>query len=259
MEVYLRGLGCANCAAKIEREVQKLDGVKEANLNFVNKTLQLETDNDNYDKVLKESEKIVKKIEPDVGFEVLTDEMDLDEVEEMEEYSKSEIIKMIISAILLVVSIFVEERSETVALVLGLISYIIVGYKVLYTAIRNILKGEIFDENFLMSVASIGAILIGEVREGIAVMLLYSIGEYLQDLAVDNSTKSIKSLVKMKPTYGNLVTGDSIKKVNPKILQVGDIIRILPGEKVPVDSVVTSGNSTLDTASITGESVPVYV
>ncbi|MDL2310548.1 cadmium-translocating P-type ATPase [Peptostreptococcaceae bacterium OttesenSCG-928-C18] len=259
MEIYLRGLTCANCAAKIEREVQNLDNIKEANLNFVNKTLQIETEDSKYEKVLEDSEKIVKRIEPDVGFEVLTDDMDLEDIEVEESSSRIDIIKMVASLVLLIVSIFVEERNENIALVIGLFSYVLVGYKILFTAVKNITKGEIFDENFLMSVASIGAILIGEVREGIAVMLFYSVGEYLQDLAVDNSTKSIKSLVKMKPTYGNLVMGDLVKKVNPKILEVGDIIRILPGEKVPVDSLVTSGNSTLDTASITGESVPVYV
>ncbi|WP_100065575.1 heavy metal translocating P-type ATPase [Miniphocaeibacter massiliensis] len=258
MEVYLRGLCCANCAAKIEREVQNLDNVKKASLNFVNKTLRLESENGKYEEILENSKKIVNRIEPDVGFEVLSDDLDLDELEE-EKSSKIEVIKMAISAILLVASIFIENKNETIAFVLGIISYVIVGYEVLLTAVKNILKGEVFDENFLMSVASIGAIIIGEVTEGIAVMLLYSVGEHLQDLAVDNSTKSIKSLVKMKPTYGNLVIGNSIKKVNPKILNVGDIIKILPGEKVPVDSVVISGNSTLDTSSITGESVPVYV
>lgn len=260
MEVYLRGLTCANCAAKIEREVKDLEEVKEANLNFVNKTLNIETTNGNYDSTIDKAKSIVKRIEPDVGFQVLDEDEDLDDiVEAEEESSKFEVIRMVISAALLAISIYVAKSSETIGLVLGLISYIIIGYKVLYTAIRNIIKGEVFDENFLMSIASLGAIIIGQVNEGIAVMLFYTIGEFFQDLAVDNSTKSIKSLVKMKPTYGNLVIGETVKKVNPKVLEIGDIIRILPGEKIPVDSVVVSGFTSLDTSSITGESVPVEV
>lgn len=260
MDIYLRGLTCANCAAKIEREVKNVKNVKEANLNLVNKTLFVDSENGNYENILNEAKSIVKRIEPDVGFEVLEEGDDLDEIiEEGETSSKFEIMRMVVSGILLGLSLYLKSRNETASLIVGLISFIIVGYKILYTAFRNILRGEVFDENFLMSIASIGAIAIGEVNEGIAVMLFYSVGEYLQDLAVDNSTKSIKSLVKMKPTFGNLVLGDSVKKVNPKILEVGDIIRILPGEKVPVDSIITKGSSSLDTSSITGESMPFYV
>ncbi len=260
MDIYLRGLTCANCASKIEREVKNVKNVKEANLNLVNKTLFVDSINGDYEEILKETKNIVKRIEPDVGFEVLEEDDDLDEIiEEGESSSKFEITRMIVSGILLGLSLYLKDRNRIASLIVGLISFVIVGYKILLTAFRNILRGEVFDENFLMSIASLGAIAIGEVNEGIAVMLFYSVGEYLQDLAVDNSTKSIKSLVKMKPTFGNLVLGDSIKKVNPKILEVGDIIRILPGEKVPVDSIITKGSSSLDTSSITGESMPFYV
>ena len=228
-------------------------------MNFVNKTLFIEAASGKSEEVTEEARKIVKKIEPDVGFVVLTEEDDLEEIQEEEENSKSEIIKIIIAAVLLGISVLTKDSYKTPSLIIGLIAYIIVGYKVLYVAVKNIFAGDVFSENFLMSVASLGAVAIGAVEEGIAVMLLYSLGEYLQDKAVDSSTKSIKSLVKMKPTYGNLVTGEETKKVNPKILEIDDIIRILPGEKIPVDSIVISGSSSLDTSSMTGESMPVYV
>lgn len=259
MEIYLKGLGCANCAAKIENEVKKLDDVKEANLNFVNKTLLIDAVEGKNDEAAEEARKIVKRIEPDVGFKILSEEDDLDEIQEEEESSKSDLYRIIASAVLLIVSVLLKDTYKTPSLIIGLMAYLIVGYKILYTAAVNIFSGEIFDENFLMSIASLGAVIIGDTAEGIAVMLLYNIGEYLQDKAVDSSTKSIKSLVKMKPTYGNLVIGDEIKKVNPKILDIDDIIRILPGEKIPVDSIVISGSSSVDTSSMTGESIPVYV
>lgn len=260
MVVYLRGLNCANCAGKIEREIKNIPNIKFANLNFINKTLLIEAVDDEMEDVLLNAKSIVNRIEPDVGFEVLEEDYDIEEVEEeTDDSSRFEIIKMVAAAALLLISIFLKNKNIMASTVIGITSYIIVGYKILYTAVRNILKGEVFDENFLMSIASLGAILIGEITEGIEVMLLYSVGEYLQDLAVDKSTRSIKSLVKMKPTFGNLVTGDTVRKVNPKVLQTGDIIRILPGEKVPVDSLVIKGSSSLDTSSITGESIPVYV
>ena len=135
-------------------------------------------------------------------------------------------------------------------------SYLILGGEVVWQALKNITKGQIFDENFLMSVATIGAFAIGDFPEGVAVMLFYQIGEYFQDAAVQKSKKSITSLMDIRPDYANLKRGNDIEKVAPDTVKIGEIILIRPGEKVPLDGLVTDGDSMLDTSALTGESVP---
>lgn len=137
-----------------------------------------------------------------------------------------------------------------------LASYILVGGKVVLRAAKNIAHGRVFDENFLMSVATIGAFCIGEFAEGVAVMLFYEIGEFFEDLAVDRSRKSIASLMDIRPDYANLKIGSETKKVSPEEVEIGDLILVRPGEKVPLDGVVEDGSSSLDTSALTGESVP---
>jgi len=136
------------------------------------------------------------------------------------------------------------------------LSYLILGGEVVWQALKNISKGQIFDENFLMSVATIGAFAIGDFPEGVAVMLFYQIGEYFQDAAVQKSKKSITSLMDIRPDYANLKRGNEIEKVAPDTVKIGEIILIRPGEKVPLDGLVTDGDSMLDTSALTGESVP---
>lgn len=256
MEVKLDGLKCANCGAKIEREINNLPNVKFANVNVIDSTLNLETEDGNYEQTLKECKKIVDRIEPGTGFRVV-DEME--EVEEEEPESKKKIISMAISALLMVIAYLIKEKNSTLNLILEISAYLVVGLPILKTAFINITKGQIFDENFLMTIATLGAIAIGQREEGVMVMLLYTLGEYLQDKAVDSSTKSIKNLVKMKPESANLVLDGKTEVVKPEVLKIGDIIRILPGEKIPVDSIVIKGESSLDTSSITGESMPVNI
>ena len=135
-------------------------------------------------------------------------------------------------------------------------SYFTLGYEVIMKAFANIRKGDLFDENFLMVVASSGAIIIGEYPEAAGVMLFYSIGEYLQDMAVDNSKKSIKALLNIKPDYANLEHGDHLDKVKPDKVRIGDIIVVKPGEKIPLDGIIIEGRSSLDTSALTGESLP---
>lgn len=137
-----------------------------------------------------------------------------------------------------------------------LIPYIIVGYKVIFKAVRNILNGKIFDENFLMAVASMGAFVVGDYPEAVAVMLFYQVGELFEDYAVGKSRKSIAQLMNIRPDYANLKTEKGVEKVSPEQVKVGDIIVIRPGEKVPLDGIVVSGHSTVDTAALTGESLP---
>ncbi|SHJ61036.1 Cd2+/Zn2+-exporting ATPase [Dethiosulfatibacter aminovorans DSM 17477] len=147
-------------------------------------------------------------------------------------------------------------RDRVFAVYLYLTAYFILGYEVIMKAFANIRRGDLLDENFLMVVASAGAIIIGEYPEAAGVMLFYSIGEYLQDMAVDNSRKSIKALLNIKPDYANLEHGSHLDIVKPNRVKIGDIIVVKPGEKVPLDGVVVEGQSSLDTSALTGESMP---
>ncbi len=148
------------------------------------------------------------------------------------------------------------EIEISIANILFIISYIIVGFEIVKKAFRNITRGKIFDENFLMTVATIGAFFVGEFPEAVTVMLFYQIGELFQSFAVDKSRKSIASLMDIRPDYANLVDGDDIKKVKPDTVKIGDIILVKPGEKIPLDGVIIEGESFIDTKALTGESVP---
>lgn len=163
-----------------------------------------------------------------------------------------QLIKIIISFILLVISLILKLDTN----LLLIISYIIVGYDIILKAIRNIFRGKIFDENFLMSVATIGAFCIGEYPEAVAVMLFYQVGELFQQYAVDKSRKSVASLMDIRPDYANIIRNEKIEKVDPDEVNIGDIILIKPGEKIPLDGIITEGTSTLNTQALTGESVP---
>ena len=148
------------------------------------------------------------------------------------------------------------EIEISIANILFIISYIIVGFDIVKKALRNITRGKIFDENFLMTVATIGAFFVGEFPEAVTVMLFYQIGELFQSFAVDKSRKSIASLMDIRPDYANLVDGDDIKKVKPDTVKIGDIILVKPGEKIPLDGIIIEGESFIDTKALTGESVP---
>ena len=141
------------------------------------------------------------------------------------------------------------------SLIIFLVSYVLVGGDVVYKALRNMTKGRIFDENFLMTVATVGAIAIGDASEAVGVMLFYKVGEYLQDLAVGKSRKSISDLMQIKPDVANLKVGNSIKIVDPEEVEIGDFIIVKPWEKVPLDGVIVDGTSMVDTSALTGESV----
>lgn len=172
--------------------------------------------------------------------------------------NQKEILRISVSIIIFIVGMIIQsvQNNKVVTLFVFLCGYILIGYDVLYRAVRNILKGKIFDENFLMTIATIGAFVIGEYPEGIAVMIFYQVGELFQSIAVDNSRKSISELMDIRPDYANLKSGDEIVKVDPFDVNVGDIIVIKPGEKIPLDSVVIDGVSTLNTSALTGESLP---
>lgn len=163
---------------------------------------------------------------------------------------------IIISLILFLFSIIVKFQNVWINNVIYIVSYLLVGFKIVKKAIRNIARGKIFDENFLVAIATIGAFGIGEFPEAVAVMLFYQIGELFQDYAVDKSKKSIASLMDIRPDYANVNRNSKIEKVNPGEVKIGEIILVKPGEKIPLDGIVIEGNSMIDTSALTGESVP---
>lgn len=169
---------------------------------------------------------------------------------------KKDIIQFITALILYIVALAANFNNVIVNNVIFIVAYIIVGIEVLKEAIENIIKGEIFDENFLMSIATIGAFAIGEFPEAVAVMLFYKLGEMFEEYAVDKSRKSIATLMDIRPDYANVVQGDKIEKASPVEVNIGDIIVVRPGEKIPLDGYIIEGNTTLDTKALTGESMP---
>jgi cadmium-exporting ATPase len=164
--------------------------------------------------------------------------------------------RIIIGAAVLAAAVLLSLNNEWLQIALFIISYIIVGGDVVKRAVKNIFKGQVFNENFLMSIATIGAFFIGEYPEGVAVMLFYQVGELFQSYAVGKSRKSIASLMDIRPDYANVKKGDELVKVDPDEVQIGDIIVIKAGEKIPLDGKVIEGSSMIDTSALTGESVP---
>ncbi|PGH20501.1 cadmium-translocating P-type ATPase [Fusobacterium polymorphum] len=170
---------------------------------------------------------------------------------------KKEVI-IIISAILFAIALFVR-MSQTIQLILMLVAYILLGKDTVLKAVKNVEKGDFFDENFLMTVATLGAIIIGEYPEAVAVMLFYEVGELFQGYAINKSRKSIADMMDIKPEYANVIRDNKSIKVDPDEVQIDEIIEIKPGERVPLDATIIKGETTLDTSALTGESIPVEV
>lgn len=254
-ELILEGLDCANCSAKIEHEANNIDGVN-ATMNFMTKTLTLETDNGyNHKNIVEQVSEIVHKHEPHVKVIEKTKEIIKDDHDHANSDVKESIIKIFISGALLILGIAIE-TTPLFELLIFLMAYVVVGGEVIVRAINNIKRGQVFDENFLMTIATIGAFFVGEYAEAVGVMLFYQVGELFQDVAVNRSRRSISDLMDIRPDYANLKVGNDTKVVSPEDVKIGDIIVIKPGEKVPLDGIVIEGNSMLDTSALTGESLP---
>ena len=170
---------------------------------------------------------------------------------------KKEVI-IIISAVLFAIALFVK-MNQTLQLILMLVAYILLGKDTVLKAVKNVEKGDFFDENFLMTIATLGAIIIGEYPEAVAVMLFYEIGELFQSYAINKSRKSIADMMDIKPEYANVIRDNKSQKVDPDEVKIDEIIEIKPGERVPLDAIIVKGKTTLDTSALTGESVPVEV
>ena len=245
--INIQGLDCANCAAELERKIARLDGVKSANLVFVTQKLTVEYTSAH---VL---DKIIQTINDFEEAKVVEEES----LEMPNEY-KNTWIRIIISAVCFLFGVGTTSLEGTLLTVIGYvlyaIAYVCVGFPVLKATFKNLKKGKIFDENFLMVVASLGAIVIGEASEAVLVMLLYEIGETLQGIAVRSSRNSVAKLMELKSDSATLLKDGAQVIVSPESLQVGDIIIIKAGDKVPVDGILLNGAAVLDTKSLTGES-----
>jgi len=253
----LEGLNCASCAAKIEELANDIDGVDNASLDFVNKKLKVNVEEDNKsENITNEIKTIVNTLEPHVQvIEKNKEDYSHSHSHDHGDIKKSDIIKLIIGGILFIIP-YLFKLEGTPRFLTYLLAYIVVGLEIIIIAIRNVFRGQPFDEYFLMTVATIGAFLIGEYPEGVAVMLFYQLGEFFQGLAVNHSRKSISSLLDIRPDYANLEINGEIQIVEPEKVHVGDYIIIKPGEKVPLDGIILEGKSSMDTSNITGESVP---
>ncbi|MGR6897276.1 heavy metal translocating P-type ATPase [Rummeliibacillus sp. BSL5] len=254
--LYLDGLDCANCAAKIEKSVGELEGVTSSSVDFVSKKLIIEVSESATSEqlVINEAVKLINRIEPHVK---AIEEYDKDPHEHNHETGniKKVLVRLGIGIVIGSLGMFTPV-SGIYELAIFLLAYLIVGGDVIYRAFRNILRGQVFDEHFLMALATIGAFAIKQYPEGVAVMLFYQVGELFQGIAVNRSRKSIGDLMDIRPDYANIKVGNEIKKVSPDEVKIGDIIVIKPGEKVPLDGKVLEGNSMVDTSALTGESVP---
>ena len=268
--LFIEGLDCPNCAAKIERKLNTLQRIKAATVDFLGKRVIVESEDFSQDELAKFIQTEVDKIED--GVKISTKRLHSHGHTHHHSHSNSHVHshshthgegdtdkikkKLLIGGIIFVLGIFIPKTLFIPKFAVFLVSYFIIGGDVLVSAVKNILRGQVFDENFLMSIATIGAFAIGEYPEGVAVMLFYQLGELFQGIAVNNSRKSIIALMDIRPDYANLKTDSEIKKVNPDEIKVADIIVVKPGEKVPLDGKIITGNSTFDTSALTGESLP---
>ena len=252
-EYELINLSCANCALKIEKAIREIPEIKEAAINFSTGKLIIGVDkNSDFSTLIKKIEETAAKIEESIK---VTETAKENTESKAAILSKQMIIIYIAAFVIYIFAIFAT-LNNIMHLILFLAVYLVFGLDVIIKAVKNFFKGKAFDENLLMSVATIGAFSIGDYREGVAVMIFYKIGELFQKAAVNRSRKSIKEIMKIRPDYANLKTGDEVKRVSPEEVKIGDIIIIKPGERIPLDGIVISGTSNIDTSSLTGESLP---
>ncbi|WP_324736455.1 heavy metal translocating P-type ATPase [Thermococcus sp. SY098] len=249
-KLKLEGLDCASCAYEIEEALKK-EGFEFALVNFTTKEAIIEGD-------IEKAKEIIKRVEP--GVKIIEKEEHEHEHDHHDHDDPKRMLYFIIPSLLLfavgIVLRYYYNYDNPFVFGIFVVSYLLVGWKVLRNAFVNSIHGNVFDENFLIAIATLGAFAIHEYPEAVGVMLFYIVGEFFQDLAVNRSRRSIRALLALKAEYANLKVGDKIVRVKPEELKVGDIIVIKPGERVPVDGVIIEGSSSVDTSALTGESVP---
>ena len=248
------GIDCADCAAKLEGKIAKIDGISNAHISFMNSTLTYDCDEADVIRIENEVKEIFAKEEPDAVVSPLTEEVrrETKTVPDQEE-DKSMLYRLLCGAVLFAAGLFLKGTAQTAV---ELAAYLVLGWDVLYKAVKGIGRGQVFDEHFLMAVATIAAIYLKDYREAAGVMLFYQIGEYFQDLAVAKSRRSIGELMDIRPESAEVYRRGQWQTVDPDDVRIGERIRVRPGERVPLDGIILSGASSLDTSSLTGESKP---
>ncbi|PGT75283.1 cadmium-translocating P-type ATPase [Bacillus cereus] len=258
-EVFiLEGLDCANCAMKIENKVKEMPTVSEATVDFVSKKLRVEVANKReLEATVANITNVVQKLEPDV--KVVREEKGGHDHGHSHDHGEANVKKMVgrlvVGGILTAIAALAG-LPQMITIPLFVFAYLLIGGDIVWRAVRNITRGQVFDENFLMAIATLGAFAIQQYSEAVAVMLFYQVGELFQSIAVNRSRKSITSLMNIRPDYANVKVGNETKQVSPEDVQIGDYIIVKPGEKVPLDGKVVEGTSMVDTSALTGESVP---
>ena len=260
--VYLLdGLDCANCAAKIESRIQAMPEVEAASLVFAARQLRVSARS--HDGLLEKMQELVDAVE--VGVTLVPREekrpASRPHAPEEQKEEKKDLVAILLGAALFVVGEAMELLGAPLPAILAVLlpAYLILGGEVLMTALKNIARGQVFDENFLMSLATLGAFGIGDCSEAVGVMLFYRIGEYFEERAVERSRNQIMSAVDLRPETVNLAQGDEIQVIPAEEAQVGDILLVRPGDRIPLDGVIVEGESRIDTSPVTGEPVPVGV
>ena len=264
----LENLGCAHCASKMEEQIADLDGISEATITFATRQLRVTAKNpDRYlDQIRRictsiESEVIVKEKDPKPKAQAATSETHTANTKRTFSKEKIDTICIIIGAILFVAGEIMEHKgfSDTATLPVFVIAYLALGGVIVVKAAKNISHGQIFDENFLMSIATLAAFAINDSAEAVGVMLFYRIGELFEEKAVERSRGQIMDAVDLRPEVVNLVAGDDVQVIPSENAQVGDVLLVRPGDRIPLDGVIIEGSSRIDTSPITGEPVPVAV
>ncbi|QKF82731.1 heavy metal translocating P-type ATPase [Halarcobacter ebronensis] len=249
-KLKLENLDCAHCALKIENSLNAMEELENVKLNFSTSTLSFEQKSN--ENIIDKITEVIQSIEKDVN--VVEDKKD--EARSFWQLLNKKLLLITTISILLTFFSYNYISQNYFQVLMYLLAYLLVGWDVLYKATRNILKGKLFDENFLMGIATIGAFALGEYIEGITVMVFYQIGEMFQAVAVNNSRDSINSLIDLKPEFANVKEGNNIVQKNPEKVKIGETIVVKVGEKVPVDGVLLSDTCSFDTSAITGEFKP---
>ena len=245
----IKNIDCADCANEIAEKAMEIEGVEHAEADFMHAILRVQFATSEYTRIENALREMIARLEPDVEFSRYFAEQ---KSEMKKDYSTQIMMaRLVLGAILFGLSFILTGITSNIS---TLVAYIILGYDVIYKAFNNLRRGNLLDEHFLMTIATFAALYLSDWKEATGVMLFYQIGEFFQDLAVDHSRKSIAALMDIRPDYASVQSGTEFIKVDPSEVQIGEIIQVKPGERIPLDGIVVSGSSSLDTASLTGES-----
>ena len=245
----IKNIDCADCANIIAEKAMEIEGVEHAEADFMHAILRVQFATSEYTRIENALREMIARLEPDVEFSRYFAEQ---KSETEKDYSTQIMMaRLVLGAILFGLSFILTGIISNIS---TLVAYIILGYDVIYKAFNNLRRGNLLDEHFLMTIATFAALYLSDWKEATGVMLFYQIGEFFQDLAVDHSRKSIAALMDIRPDYASVQSGTEFIKVDPTEVQIGEIIQVKPGERIPLDGIVVSGSSSLDTASLTGES-----